>query len=79
MYFLKENKKNYFSLFYLTFFDRPAPNYDSDCIYVMWRTCNLTGPVVHLFDSCHEGPGFNPQAGTYVKWDAPASIVLLHW
>jgi hypothetical protein len=31
MYFLKENK-NYFSLFYLTFFDQPAPNYDSDCI-----------------------------------------------
>jgi hypothetical protein len=31
MYFLKENRKNYFSMFYLTFFDRPAPNYDSDC------------------------------------------------
>jgi hypothetical protein len=31
MYFLKKKQKNHFSLFYLTFFDRPAPNYDSDC------------------------------------------------
>jgi hypothetical protein len=38
----------------------------------LWRTCNLTahsstGPVVHPFASRHEGPGFNPQGGTYVK------------
>ncbi len=40
----------------------------------LWRACNLTvfrysstGPVVHMFASCHEGPGFNPQGGTYVK------------
>jgi hypothetical protein len=26
-----------------------------------------TGPVVHPFASCHEGPGFNPQRGTNVK------------
>jgi hypothetical protein len=36
----------------------------------MWRACNLTAfihsstdPVVHLFASLHEGPGFNPQGG----------------
>jgi hypothetical protein len=40
----------------------------------MWIACNLTafthsstGPVVHLIASRHEGPGFNPQGGTYVK------------
>jgi hypothetical protein len=40
----------------------------------LWRACNLTafthsstGLAVHLFASCHEGPGFNPQGGTYVK------------
>ncbi len=40
----------------------------------LWRACNLTafihsstGPVVHLFASHHERPGFNPQGGTYVK------------
>ncbi len=40
----------------------------------LWRACNLTafthcltGPVVHLFASRHEGPGFNSQGGTYVK------------
>jgi hypothetical protein len=26
-----------------------------------------TGPVVHPFASCYEGPGFNPQGATYVK------------
>ncbi len=38
------------------------------------RACNLTvfihssfGPVVHLFAFHHEGPGFNPRRGTYVK------------
>ncbi len=42
--------------------------------FVLWRACNLsvfthssTGPVVHPFASCHEGPGLNPQWGTYVK------------
>jgi hypothetical protein len=36
----------------------------------LWGACNLTalthsstGPVVHLFASHHEGPGFNPQGG----------------
>jgi hypothetical protein len=36
----------------------------------MWKACNLTaftpcltGPVVYLFASRHEGPGFNPQGG----------------
>jgi hypothetical protein len=40
----------------------------------VWRACNLTafihsstGPVVHPFTSCHEGPKFNPHGGTYVK------------
>ncbi len=40
----------------------------------LWRACNLTavthsstGSVVHPFASHHEGPGFNPQRGTYVK------------
>jgi hypothetical protein len=40
---------------------------------IVWRACNLmafahsyTGPVVHPFASQHEGPGFNPQGGTYV-------------
>ncbi len=39
----------------------------------LWRACNITafihsstGPVVHLFASHHEGPGFNPQGGTNV-------------
>ncbi len=27
----------------------------------------LTGPVGQPFASRHEGPGFNPQGGTYVK------------
>ncbi len=38
------------------------------------RVCNLTafipclaGPVDYPFTSRHEGPGFNPQGGTYVK------------
>ncbi len=38
------------------------------------RACNLTalihsstGPVVHPFASRHEGPGFNPQGGTYLE------------
>ncbi len=26
-----------------------------------------TGPVVHPFAFCHEGPGFNSQGGIYVK------------
>jgi hypothetical protein len=41
---------------------------------VLWRACNLTafthsrtGPVGQPFASCHEGPGFNPQGGTYVE------------
>jgi hypothetical protein len=40
----------------------------------LWRACNLntfthslTGPVGQAFASCHEGPGFNLQGGTYVK------------
>ncbi len=40
----------------------------------LWRACNLTvftpcltGPVDYPFASHHEGPGFNPQGGTYVK------------
>jgi hypothetical protein len=42
----------------------------------LWRACNLTafihsstGPVVHPFASCREGPAFNPQGGylQYVK------------
>ncbi len=40
---------------------------------ILWRACNLTafihsstGPVVHLFASHHEGPGFNPQGGRYL-------------
>ncbi len=40
----------------------------------MWRACNLTafihsstGPVVHPFTSRHDGTGFNPQGGTFVK------------
>ncbi len=52
----------------------------------LWIACNLTasthslaGPVGQLFASHHEGPGFNPQRGTYVNRDSPASVVLLHW
>jgi hypothetical protein len=41
----------------------------------LWRSCNLyafthslTGPVGQPFGSTHhEGPGFNPQGGTYMK------------
>ncbi len=40
----------------------------------LWRACNLTafihsliGPVGQPFASHHEGPGFNPKGGTYVK------------
>jgi hypothetical protein len=46
--------------------------YDQLIKLTLWRACNLTtfihsstGPVVHPFASCHEGPGFNPQGGTY--------------
>jgi hypothetical protein len=30
-------------------------------------THSSTGPVIHLFASRHDGPGFNPQRGSYVK------------
>ncbi len=50
--------------------------FHSDMGGALWRACNLTafihsstGPVVHLFASRHEGPGFN--------WDSPVSIVSL--
>ncbi len=40
----------------------------------LWRACNLpafihslTGPVGQRFASRHEGPGFNPQGGIYMK------------
>ncbi len=55
---------------------------DTDTNMTLRRACNLTafihsstGPVVHPFASCHEGPGFNPKGGAYVK----LSIVSLHW
>ncbi len=42
-----------------------------DLKFRAWRACNLTGfinsstsPVVHPFAPRHEGPEFNPQAGT---------------
>jgi hypothetical protein len=41
---------------------------------ILHRACNLTtdihsstGPAIHPFASRHEGPGFNPQGGTYVR------------
>jgi hypothetical protein len=39
-----------------------------------------TGPEVHPFASCHEGPGFNPQGGGVLmwNWDSPVSVVTLH-
>jgi hypothetical protein len=42
----------------------PVESLQSHCIHTLF-----TGPLVHLFASCHEGPGFNPQggSGTYVK------------
>ncbi len=52
----------------------------------LWRSCNLiafihssTGPVVHLFASRHEGPGFNPLGVLMWNRDSPASVVSLHW
>ncbi len=48
----------------------------------LWRACNLTAfiacltsPVDYPFASRHEGPGFNPQGGTYVNRDSPVSFV----
>jgi hypothetical protein len=35
--------------------------------YLTTFTPCFTGPVNYPFASCHEGPGFNPQGGTYVK------------
>ncbi len=35
--------------------------------------------VAHPFASCHEGPGFNPQGGTYVNRDSLVSVVSLHY
>jgi hypothetical protein len=70
-------------------FDATAICYVCYNITRMWRACNLTafihsstGPVVHPFASCHEGPRFNPKRGTYVlMWnrDSPVSVVSLHW
>ncbi len=47
----------------------------------LWRACNLTaftphltGPVVHPFASCPEGPGFNLQGGTLWNRDSPVSL-----
>jgi hypothetical protein len=42
--------------------------------WIVWIACNLTafihsstGSVVHPFASCHEGPRFSHQGGSYVK------------
>ncbi len=50
----------------------------------LWRACNLTafthsstGPVVHQFASCHEGPRFNPLGVLMWNWDSPVSVVSL--
>ncbi len=54
----------------------------------LWRACNLTaftpcltGLADYPFASLHEGPGFNPQGGTYCMWnrESPVSVVSLHW
>ncbi len=52
----------------------------------LWRSCNLTafipcltGPVDYSFAFHHQGPGFNPQGGTYVKPGFPVSVVSLYW
>jgi hypothetical protein len=39
-------------MFYLTFFDRPAPNYDSDCNYTgTGKGCVRRGLLVLLMSS----------------------------
>ncbi len=38
-----------------------------------------TGPVVHPFASCHEGPRFNPQGVLTWHWDSPISVVSLQY
>ncbi len=50
----------------------------------LWRSCNLTasihsstGPVLHPFASHQEGPGFNPQGGTYVKHYQPIDFWII--
>jgi hypothetical protein len=50
----------------------------------LWRACNLTafiysstGPVVHPFASCHEGPGSIPRGILMWNRDSPVSIVSL--
>jgi hypothetical protein len=55
-------------------------------MWSMWRACNLTafvhsstGPVVHPFASCLEGPEFNPQGVFMWNWDSPVSVDSLHW
>jgi hypothetical protein len=40
---------------------------------------SYTVPVVLLFASRHEGPGFNPQRGNYVNRDSPVGIVSLQY
>jgi hypothetical protein len=50
----------------------------------LWRACNLTafihsstGPVVHLFASRLEGPGFNPYEGTYDLCETRILLLVL--
>ncbi len=59
---------------YLNIYFKTAASLRTIHMLLMWRACNLTafihsssGPVVHPFVSHHEGPGFNPYGGTFVK------------
>ncbi len=58
----------------------------ADSSLILQRACNLTlfkhsstVPVVYPFASRHEGPGFSPQGGTYVKsgFSCLATLVIL--
>jgi hypothetical protein len=40
-----------------------------------WIHTQSTGPMVHPFASCHEGPGFNPQGVLMWNQDSPVSFV----
>ncbi len=67
----------------------PPSSFTTDIVgcwgVALCRACNLTafthsstGPVVHLFASRHEGPGFNPRGVLMWNRDSLVSVVSLH-
>ncbi len=72
--FYSPRKQYMYKMFIVRLINLPKVYDCSEKKVSLWRACNLpafihssTGQVVHPFASRHEGPGFNPQGGTYVE------------